>query len=174
MQVDWAGQAAVKLLTSPIAGRTGVGWMCQFRPFHRSARVPKNAFPELSVSSPAAVQDEADVYATPPKPLPGAGLGVRWMAQLLPFHRSARVATGFPAIEEKADRHTERSRCARYAGEAAARRSGGVGRGLDRPVLAVPPFRERARVRRADGDAIGFRSAGHRVQVRSGEGGDVL
>jgi len=32
-----AGQAAEKLLRSPIAGRTGVGWMVHFVPFHRSA-----------------------------------------------------------------------------------------------------------------------------------------
>jgi hypothetical protein len=90
MQVDGVGQAAVKLLTSPSAGRTGVGWMCQLRPFHRSARVPKNAFPELSVSSPAAVQDEADVHATVLNMLPGDPvLGVGWMVHFVPFHRIA-------------------------------------------------------------------------------------
>src|SRR5215467_13607108 len=100
MQVDGAGQAAVKLLTSPSPGRTGVGWICQLRPFHRSARVPKNAFPKLSVSSPAAVQDEADVHATVLKRLPGDPvLGVGWMVHFVPFHRIAapRSATAVQA-----------------------------------------------------------------------------
>src|SRR5262249_20598022 len=48
-----------------------------------------------------ATQNDAEVPATPPKPLPGAGWGVGWMAQLLPFHRSARVATGFPALSRR-------------------------------------------------------------------------
>jgi hypothetical protein len=106
MQVDGAGQAAEKLLTSPSPGRTGVGWMCQLRPFHRSARVPKNAFPELSVSSPAAVQDEADVHATVLKRLPGDPvLGVGWMVHFVPFHRSAapRSATAVQATVDVQD-----------------------------------------------------------------------
>jgi hypothetical protein len=70
--------------------------MAQLRPFHRSARVRRSTGPP-----PTATQNDADVHVTPPKPLPGAGLGVGWMAQLLPFHRSARVATGFPALSRR-------------------------------------------------------------------------
>jgi hypothetical protein len=106
MQVDWAGQAAVKLLTSPSPGRTGVGWMCQFRPFHRSARVPTTAFPKLSVRAPTAVQDEADVHATVLKRLPGDPvLGVGWMVHFVPFHRSAapRSATAVQATVDVQD-----------------------------------------------------------------------
>src|SRR5215468_11413908 len=105
MQVDGVGQAAVKLLTSPIAGRTGVGWMCQVRPFHRSARV-SNWCPELSVSSPAAVQDEADVHDTVFKRLPADPvLGVGWMVHFVPFHCSAapRSATAVQATVDVQD-----------------------------------------------------------------------
>src|SRR6516225_10245891 len=86
--------------------------MAQLRPFHRSARVSTTAFPKLSVRAPAAVQAEADVHATLLNRLPGDhGLGVGWMAQLLPFHRSASVAPAGPpgppptATQNDADVH---------------------------------------------------------------------
>jgi hypothetical protein len=67
----------------------GVGWMAQLRPFHRSARVA-TGFPALSRRPPTATQNEADVHATPVKlPADPEGLGVAWIVQSSPFHRSA-------------------------------------------------------------------------------------
>ena len=89
----------------------GVGWMVHFVPFHRSAKV---AGPELDVPFrfPAAVQATTDVQDTEPRKPPGDGLGVRWMAQLLPFHRSASVPAGPPptAVQDEADVHATLTR----------------------------------------------------------------
>jgi hypothetical protein len=72
--------------------------MCQLLPFHRSARVP-TGFPALSVRAPTAVQDEAEVHATPMSKRPGdpEGLEVAWMVQRVPFHRSAKIP-GVPEL----------------------------------------------------------------------------
>jgi hypothetical protein len=68
----------------------GVGWMVQFVPFHCSARVRK--VPELLMEYPAAVQAEEAGQATPSRKFgPPTRLGVGWMVQFVPFHRSARV-----------------------------------------------------------------------------------
>src|SRR6266568_258231 len=78
---SWLGAAPAGL---------GVGWMRHRLPFHRSARVW--GMPERSMESPAAVQAEAAVQATPTRRFgPPARLGVGWMRHRAPFHRSARV-----------------------------------------------------------------------------------
>src|SRR5262249_27638227 len=87
----------------------GVRWMAQLLPFHRSARVA-TGFPALSKGKPTATQNEADVHDTPVKPaivLP-TGLGVAWIVQSSPFHRSARVPafdarTAAEAVSETQD-----------------------------------------------------------------------
>ena len=83
------------------ADSTGVGWMAQVVPFHRSARV---VVPELDVAFrfPAAVQAAGVVQDTAARTPPGGGLGVGWMLQFVPFHRSASVPTGLPALSVRA------------------------------------------------------------------------
>ena len=83
----------------PPPGSLGAGWMVQRVPFHNSASGPTE-FLALSIWPPTAVQNEADVHATLMRKLPGGpeGLGVGWMTQRVPFHRSARVPAGFPAL----------------------------------------------------------------------------
>jgi hypothetical protein len=66
--------------------------MLQERPFHRCARVSE--VPRLLLVLPTAMQAERDTQDTAfrlPPAAPG-GLGVGWMLQALPFHRSASVA----------------------------------------------------------------------------------
>jgi hypothetical protein len=74
--------------------RLGVGWMDHLVPSHRSARVPTGV-PVLSVGAPTAVHAETDVHDTAFRKLGCApdGLGVAWIAQVVPFHRSARVTS---------------------------------------------------------------------------------
>ena len=62
--------------------------MPQLVPFQRSASVP-------ALEPPTAVQAADDVHATPDRN-PPAGLGVGWICQLLPFHRSTSVLRGVP------------------------------------------------------------------------------
>jgi hypothetical protein len=62
--------------------------MVQFEPSHRSARVAVG-LPELSVRAPTAAQATADVHDTAARKPPPAGLGVGWMRQVMPSHRSA-------------------------------------------------------------------------------------
>jgi hypothetical protein len=71
--------------------------MAHFVPFHRSTRV---VVPALAVPFrfPAAVHAAADVQDTAARTPPGAGLGVGWIDQRVPSHRSASVPTGFPAL----------------------------------------------------------------------------
>src|SRR5258708_3726697 len=90
----------MKKLPSPTAS-LGVGWMVQVVPFHRSARV---VVPELEVPFrfPAAVQAAGAVQDTAARTPPGGGLGVRWMAHFRPFHRSASVPAGLPALSGRA------------------------------------------------------------------------
>ena len=70
----------------------GVRWIAQLLPFHRSASVAST--PARFVNDPTAVQDLGDVHDTPSRLLlvAPAGFGVRWIDQLVPFHRSASVA----------------------------------------------------------------------------------
>jgi hypothetical protein len=83
-----------------------VGTIRHFAPFQTSASVP-TALPELSTRPPAAMQADDEVQATPDSPVNTGpdGLGVAWMAQLVPFHRSARVLP-FPELPTAV--HTER------------------------------------------------------------------
>jgi len=84
-----AQDTAKNALARAPAGR-GVAWMAQFLPFHRSAR--GRAAPALVTYSPAAVQVRGDEQDTAKNPLASApaGRGIAWIAQFLPFHRSAR------------------------------------------------------------------------------------
>jgi len=89
----------------PCAG-LGVGWMVQRVPSHRSARVL--AVGVKALEPPTAVQADAEVHATPLKTSPPCGgLGVGWMLQRVPSHRSARVpAAELPtAVQAEAETH---------------------------------------------------------------------
>src|SRR5260370_862726 len=79
------------------AESTGVGWMVQLLPFHRSAKVVVPEF-DVAFRFPAAVQAAGVVQDTAARKPPGGGLGVGWMVQLVPFHRSARVPVGLPKL----------------------------------------------------------------------------
>jgi hypothetical protein len=71
--------------------------MAHFVPFHRSTRV---VVPEWAVpfKLPVAVQAVVDVQDTATRTPPGDGLGVCWIDQRVPFHRSASVPTVFPEL----------------------------------------------------------------------------
>jgi hypothetical protein len=72
-------------------GGLGVSWMVHLVPFHRSAT--GRTAPVVVVLAPTAMQADADVQATPSRPLSAIpdGLGVGRMRQEVPFHRSARL-----------------------------------------------------------------------------------
>src|SRR5215469_6984035 len=83
-----ADAQATPFSSPPPPGGLGVAWMVQRVPFHRSARVL--ALGVKGLEAPAAMHVVADVQATPlRKPLPSGGLGVAWIDQRVPFHRSA-------------------------------------------------------------------------------------
>src|SRR6266702_3462745 len=90
--------ATLVKLPPPCLG-LGVAWMLHRLPFHRSARVL--ALGVKALEAPTAMQDEADMHATPdrtPPPCLGLGVGVGWMRHRVPSHRSAKVpAFEFPA-----------------------------------------------------------------------------
>jgi hypothetical protein len=81
----------LRLLSTPAA--FGVETTCQLTPFQRSANVTGNDEPGLGDVCPTAKQKRVVGQDTANKklPLPG-GLGVGWMCQADPFHRSASVA----------------------------------------------------------------------------------
>ena len=87
--VDAHDTATSWLLVAP--ARCGVRWIDQLVPFHRSASV--SSLFARSVKNPTAVQDLADAHDTARRLLlvAPAGFGVRWIDQLVPFHRSASV-----------------------------------------------------------------------------------
>src|SRR6266571_2998275 len=96
------------LARPPPARRLGVGWMRHFAPSHRSARVL--ALGVKALEAPTAMQDEADMHATPdrtPPPCLGLGVGVGWMRHRVPSHRSAKApAFEFPpAVHADGDVH---------------------------------------------------------------------
>jgi hypothetical protein len=112
--------------SAPGSPADGVGTTVQRVPFHRSARNPPVSL-GLDVP-PTAMQDLVDAQATLNRPLAPAppGLGVGWMAQLVPFQCSARV-TGVlrllieppTAVQVKAETHDtpfRPVRCSAYAG----------------------------------------------------------
>ncbi len=101
VQAEGDVQATLARKPPPCLG-LGVGWMLHRLPFHRSARVL--ALGVKALEAPTAMQDEADMHATPDRtPPPCLGLGVGWMRHRLPFHRSARV----PAFEFPTAVHAE-------------------------------------------------------------------
>ena len=75
----------------PPCGGLGVAWIVHLVPFHRSATARDT--PAVVMLDPTAVQAEADVQATPSKPLNAIpdGLGVGRMRHEVPFHCSARL-----------------------------------------------------------------------------------
>lgn len=76
----------------------GVGWIVQSVPSQRSARV--TCTPEPSMEYPTAVQIDEEAHDTPCRSLTlaPAALGVRSTVQVLPSHRSAKVA---PTLEPR-------------------------------------------------------------------------
>ena len=93
MQNDGRGQETAENPLAEARGRLGVGWMDHVVPFHRSASVTLR--PEPLASNPNAAQAEDEVHATAFRRLNCApeGLGVRWIRQVVPFHRSAKVTS---------------------------------------------------------------------------------
>jgi hypothetical protein len=87
---------ALKKLPWP-AESLRVGWMAHVVPFHRSTRVVDPAW-AVPFRFPTAVQADADVQDTAASRPPGAGLGVDWIDQPVPFQRSASGPTGFPEL----------------------------------------------------------------------------
>src|SRR5262249_8259171 len=81
----------------------GTGWVWQRVASHRSATSPVGK-PELAKDVPTAMQDTRGAHETPNRAVPGAraGLGVGWMLQVVPFHRSARVPVGLPKLSVRA------------------------------------------------------------------------
>src|SRR5215470_725240 len=69
--------------------------MLHLVPFHRSASVGPTGSPFLSTAAPTAVQADDPLQSTPKRTAPkrSAGLGVGWMLQRVPFHRSAMVTS---------------------------------------------------------------------------------
>jgi hypothetical protein len=93
--VGAAHETSYRELAAAPAG-LGVSWIDQVLPFQRSARV--NAAPLLVWYSPTAVQLVGEVHDTCCSALlvAATGLGVCWMAHVLPFQYSASV-TPIPA-----------------------------------------------------------------------------
>jgi hypothetical protein len=71
-------------------------WSDQVVPFHFSTTGVL-----VSIGAPTAVHEVAAGHETPLSiGLPDGGLGVVWIVQLLPFHRSARVLVGNEFVVE--------------------------------------------------------------------------
>src|SRR6516162_11641591 len=90
----------LKPALGPAGADLKVGRIRHVRPSHRSATVPSDSPVAGSNSLPTAMQDDRDVQATLFRsltPRPG-GLGVGWMLQVWPFHRSARVVSPGPVV----------------------------------------------------------------------------
>jgi len=92
-------------------GGLGVDRMVHLFPFHRSARERTGPdWDEVVKYAPAAMQARGAVQDTEVRKLCAAprGLGVGWMAQVVPFHRSARVlplAVPPTAMQAERDAH---------------------------------------------------------------------
>jgi hypothetical protein len=91
VQVPAAGQATANSLLDRDPAGLGVGWMRQWLPFHRSARV--SCTPDLVTKCPTLVHADLDGHDTPLSALAAApgGFGVDWTAQVPPLRRSASV-----------------------------------------------------------------------------------
>lgn len=87
-------------MLSPIAVGLGVGWVVHLEPFQRSANGTDTKL-LLLLEAPTAVQDAVEVHDTPARELlMGAGFGVGWIVQPVPFQLSANVARApLPASE---------------------------------------------------------------------------
>jgi hypothetical protein len=101
---------------SPCAVPVGLGvvWMDQAVPFQVSASVDVSPVEASLMYEPTAVHAVADRHETPSKEacMPGAGLGVGWIDQWVPFQCSASgtssdefVAAAPTAVQEVADEH---------------------------------------------------------------------
>jgi hypothetical protein len=93
MQNEGMGQETAENPLAEARGRLGVGWMDHVVPFHRSASVTLR--PEPLALTPNAAHTEDEVHDTAFRRLNCApeGLGVRWIRQVVPFHRSAKVTS---------------------------------------------------------------------------------
>jgi hypothetical protein len=86
-------EAAFRLLAAAPGG-LGVCWTRHVLPFHRSASVAGDwLLPPFRPENPTARQPVAEVQATPISEFitPPGRLGVGWIAQLVPSHRSAKA-----------------------------------------------------------------------------------
>src|SRR5215468_1683731 len=158
MQDDREVQATPFRSLIPCPGGLGVGWMLQVWPFHRSARVPVG-LPGGTRRPPTAVHADGEVHDTAPRnhPPPG-GLGVGWMLQPRPFHRSASVPGGISlnglacpptARQDDRDGHETPIRLPPSAGLGAGR------------MLQVRPFHRCARVSEVPRLLLVFPTATH-------------
>ena len=97
MQSDGLVQEMPNKLLGSAPGRLGVFWIFQVLPFQDSARLTGVLKPLKE--GPAAIQNEGTGHETPNNPLAEAWvrLGVGWMDQRVPSHRSAKV-TGVPEL----------------------------------------------------------------------------
>jgi hypothetical protein len=92
-------QAAAAVQDTPLStllaapGTPGVAWIAQLVPFHTSTSAVVGLSPGLVANSPTAVQAVEAPQDTPYSRLLVApeGLGVVWVAHLLPFQNSANV-----------------------------------------------------------------------------------
>ena len=93
MQNDGMGHETPENPLAEAWVRLGVGWMDHVVPFHRSASVTLR--PELSASTPNAAHAECEVHDTAFRRLNCAPerLAVRWIRQVVPFHRSPKVTS---------------------------------------------------------------------------------
>src|SRR6516162_4905870 len=91
MQSDGLVQEMPNKLLGSAPGRLGVFWIFQVLPFQDSARLTGVLKPLKE--GPAAIQNEGTGHETPNNPLAEAWvrLGVGWMDQRVPSHRSAKV-----------------------------------------------------------------------------------
>src|SRR5262249_26538144 len=104
----------------PAGAGLQVGTIPHVRPFHRSARGARGSPAAGSSPLPTAMQADREWQATLFRsltPRPGR-LGVGWMCQVWPSHRSARVPVGLPggvrrpptAVHADAEVHDTESR----------------------------------------------------------------
>ena len=88
------GHETLLNIGEPDAG-LGVVWIAHFAPFQRSARVllGKEFVVEYPPTAVHALPALHETEVSPASVVP-AGSGVVWMAQLVPFHRSASTLSG--------------------------------------------------------------------------------
>jgi len=86
-------QSTLNRALAAAPARLGVDWMPHLVPFQCSPRV--TGVLRLLIELPTAVQAEADLHDTASRkpPCAPAGLGVAWMRQRVPIHRSAKVTS---------------------------------------------------------------------------------